>query len=130
MDPLVIAAPLSVALHVVQQMLGGSGWYDTSDLWRPFEPLHGQRTSLSASATPFMPTTPRKADMNDEDDGCMPNPADEEVKVSIPVEPKMPPSAYQMFIQKSTPAMTGSATKPAKELSKLWRDVEPSQNTY
>ena len=127
MDPLVIIAPLSVALHVVQQMFGGTGYYDTSGLWWPYEKSQGPRTPLSASATPFTATTLRKGHANEEDIDYKPIPADEAAATPIPRRPKMPPSAYQIFVQNTRPTITGSASEAAKELSKRWLSMEPVQ---
>ena len=60
MDSLVIVAPLHVALDIIQGHGDKTGWYDFSGLWRPYmqEPdQHKSRTTLRATADPFVPGT-------------------------------------------------------------------------
>ena len=58
MEPLVLIAPLSVALSVLQGYWGGKGWYDCTGLWTPFQAAYDERkprTGLRATAAPFVP---------------------------------------------------------------------------
>jgi hypothetical protein len=58
MEPLVLIAPLSIALSIFHWYCDDKGWVDYSGLWRPYvwkSNQHDCRTALRASAEPFVP---------------------------------------------------------------------------
>ena len=66
MEPLVIIAPLGVALGLLQQTVESTGWYDVTGLWWPFEEQATRRTRPWASAEPFTPfSAPQNQDIKD-----------------------------------------------------------------
>ena len=63
MDPLVIIAPLHLALSIVQWYCDDRGWFDYTGLWRPYvqKPCEcGYRSVLRAAAEPFVPGPSQK----------------------------------------------------------------------
>ena len=58
MDPLVIIAPLHLALSIVQWYCDDRGWFDYTGLWQPYvqKPSEcGYRSVLRGTAEPFVP---------------------------------------------------------------------------
>ena len=63
MDPLVIIAPLHLALSIVQWYCDDRGWFDYTGLWRPYvqKPSEcGYRSVLRGAAEPFVPGPSQK----------------------------------------------------------------------
>ena len=66
MEPLVMIAPLSIALCIVHESWQGEGWYDWTGLWRQFQrpecqyEVKRESTRLRAAADPFVPDRAQK----------------------------------------------------------------------